>query len=142
VGGGGWAGVGILCSVTGGGTTRCVTSPYPCLSVYVSTYLCICLSICLCLFVSVVAGAGSGTLPAADVKKAVPSTSRGEALAKSAQAGAGATGGVTKARNPLAGHNPVAASGAVVVAPNGAARFTVLTSQLIRMEYRCVTAWP
>ena len=46
------------------------------------------------------------------------------------------SGAVKPARNPLAGYNPVADSDAVVIAPNGAARFTVLTSQLIRMEYK------
>lgn len=32
-------------------------------------------------------------------------------------------------------YDPVASSGAVVVAPGGSARFTVLTPRLIRMEY-------
>ncbi len=43
--------------------------------------------------------------------------------------------GVCMAASPHARYNPVANPEAVVVAPHGATRFTVLTSRLIRMEY-------
>jgi hypothetical protein len=46
-----------------------------------------------------------------------------------------ATGGASVARNPHAQYDPRANADAVVVIETGAVRFTVLTPQLIRMEY-------
>ena len=81
-------------------------------------------------------GTPPATGPTSSISRAAPPSAASSSEAGSTSAAASASAAAEEVDpRPLAGTNPVANAGAVVVTPDGVVRLTVLTSRLLRIEY-------